>query len=352
MRKRFKQMGAMLVAVAVTASTITLPENTVTADAAAKVKITNVSTSTLTITKGSSKQLKAKAGGKKITWASSNKKVVSVSKKGKIKGLKKGKATITAKAKNRKKATIKVTVGTKVSKVSLLRKVYVTYEGGKTSIRPTVLPSKASNKTLIYTSSNAKVAKVNSKGVITGVKTGTAKITVKAADGSGKKVTATIKVLKNQNVVSAVDDFYQSVNNDTIAGATMNSETQMWSALDALQEQVDQKVESIVKDNGSYAEGSSQANIQALYATGTDMTGRNNSGVSELKEVFEKMYEERIQADPRFKELDEYRAAKAEEWGKTQMEKLSKLTGGKITKIDQLDEATLERAQKEGSFVL
>lgn len=289
MRKRFKQMGAMLVAVAVTASTITLPENTVTADAAAKVKITNVSTSTLTITKGSSKQLKAKAGGKKITWASSNKKVVSVSKKGKIKGLKKGKATITAKAKNRKKATIKVTVGTKVSKVSLLRKVYVTYEGGKTSIRPTVLPSKASNKTLIYTSSNAKVAKVNSKGVITGVKTGTAKITVKAADGSGKKVTATIKVLKNQNVVSAVDDFYQSVNNDTIAGATMNSETQMWSALDALQEQVDQKVESIVKDNGSYAEGSSQANIQALYATGTDMTGRNNSGVSELKEVFEKI---------------------------------------------------------------
>ena len=69
------------------------------------------------------------------------------------------------------------------------------------------------------------------------------------------------------------------------------------------------------------------------------------------KEVFDKMYEERIQADPRFKELDEYRAAKAKEWGENQMKELSKLTGGKITKIDQLDEATLARAQKEGSFV-
>ena len=33
------------------------------------------------------------------------------------------------------------------------------------------------------------------------------------------------------------------------------------------------------------------------------------------------------------------------------MKELSKLTGGKITKIDQPDEATLARAQKEGSFV-
>ncbi len=289
MRKSFKQMGAVLMAMAVTVSTVTVPQNTASAKATSKVKITNVSTKTLTITKGSSKQLKAKAGGKKITWSSSNKKVVSVSKKGKIKGLKKGKATITAKAKNAKKATIKVTVGTKVSKVKLLRQAYVTYEGGKTSIRPTVLPSKASNKKLSYTSSNKKVATVNSKGVITGMKAGTAKITIKASDGSGKKVTATVKVLKDQSVVTAVDDFYQSVNNDTIAGATINSETLMWSEFDEIQEEVDQRVDSIVKDNGSYENGSSQANIQALYTTGTDMTGRNNSGVSELKEVFDKI---------------------------------------------------------------
>ena len=289
MKKSFKRVGAVMVAVAVATSTVTFPKNEVTAEAASKVKITNVSTSTLTITKGSSKQLKAKAGGKKITWSSSNKKVVSVSKKGKIKGLKKGKATITAKAKNRKKATLKVIVGTKVSKVSLLRKVYVTYVGGKTSIRPVVSPSKASNKKLLYTSSNKKVATVSNKGVITGKKTGTVKITAKAVDGSGKKVTATVKVLKSKSVVTAVDDFYQSVNNDTIAGATMNSETQMWSEFDELQEEVDKRVENIIKDNGSYEKGSAQANVQALYTTGTDMASRNSNGVSELKEIFDKI---------------------------------------------------------------
>lgn len=69
------------------------------------------------------------------------------------------------------------------------------------------------------------------------------------------------------------------------------------------------------------------------------------------KEVFDKMYEERIKADPRFQELDEYRASKAKEWGEAQMAELSKLTGGKITKLEQLDEATLKRGQAEGSFV-
>lgn len=69
------------------------------------------------------------------------------------------------------------------------------------------------------------------------------------------------------------------------------------------------------------------------------------------KEVFDKMYEERIQSDPRFRELDDYRALKAKEWGETQMAELSKLTGGKVTKIEDLDEATLKRGQQEGSFV-
>ena len=103
--------------------------------------------------------------------------------------------------------------------------------------------------------------------------------------------------------------------------------------------------EAIAKQLGksSYEELMKEKETKAFEAKGLDPEA--------AKEVFEKMYEERIQADPRFKELDEYRAAKAKEWGKDQMAELSKLTGGKITKIEQLDQATLERAQKEGSFV-
>ena len=46
----------------------------------------------------------------KITWTSSNKKVATVDKNGKVTGKKAGKVTITAKTSNGKKATCKVTV--------------------------------------------------------------------------------------------------------------------------------------------------------------------------------------------------------------------------------------------------
>ncbi len=58
---------------------------------------------------GKTATLKLKNNKKKVKWSSSNKKVARVSAKGKVKGLKKGKATITAKV-GKKKYKCKVTV--------------------------------------------------------------------------------------------------------------------------------------------------------------------------------------------------------------------------------------------------
>lgn len=64
----------------------------------------------LKIDKGDVFTLKTKTNLGTLKFSSSNPKVVSVSSKGKIKGLKKGTAVITAKAKNGKKATCKIVV--------------------------------------------------------------------------------------------------------------------------------------------------------------------------------------------------------------------------------------------------
>lgn len=77
-------------------------------------------TSKLTLKQGSSKTYKATAYKKcKVSYSSSNKKVVTVSSKGKIKGLKKGSATVTAKVSYRGKTVKtfkkKVTVTSKKS---------------------------------------------------------------------------------------------------------------------------------------------------------------------------------------------------------------------------------------------
>lgn len=67
-------------------------------------------------------------------------------------------------------------------------------EVGKTvAIEATVAPADATNKTVTYKSSDAKVATVDIKGVVTGVDAGTAEITGTTTDGSKTaKFTATV----------------------------------------------------------------------------------------------------------------------------------------------------------------
>ena len=139
-------------------------------------------------------------GDKVVSWKSSNKKVASVDKNGKVKGLKAGKtATITVqlasglkksfKVKVQKKnvatkslKVVNVSTGKKVSsKVSLKRKQTL-------KLAATVSPITSKEK-VKYSSSNKKVVSVSSKGVIKAKKKGKATITVK----SGKK-TYRIKV--------------------------------------------------------------------------------------------------------------------------------------------------------------
>ena len=139
-------------------------------------------------------------GDKVVSWKSSNKKVASVDKNGKVKGLKAGKtATITVQFASGLKKSFKVKVqkknvatkslkvvdaatGKKVSsKVSLKRKQTL-------KLATTVSPITSKEK-VKYSSSNKKVVSVSSKGVIKAKKKGKATITVK----SGKK-TYKIKV--------------------------------------------------------------------------------------------------------------------------------------------------------------
>jgi len=71
----------------------------------------------ITLYAGKSVSLKVKNNRKKVKWSSSNKKVAKVSSKGKVKGIKKGKATVTAKV-GKKKYKCKVTVKAKKTNTS------------------------------------------------------------------------------------------------------------------------------------------------------------------------------------------------------------------------------------------
>ena len=75
--------------------------------------------------------------------------------------------------------------------------------GDKVKINATVLPTNATNKTVVWTSSNEKVAKVNSKGKVTAISEGDAVITA-TAKGTDKKATCTITVKAQTPVVEGI----------------------------------------------------------------------------------------------------------------------------------------------------
>lgn len=134
---------------------------------------------------GKTVNLKATSNDKdaKATFTSSNTKVATVSSTGVVKGVKAGTATITASYGNAK-ATCKVTV--KAPSVKFAKKTATVYKGKTATVKAT-LTGVSSVK---YTSSNKKVATVNSKtGAVKGLKAGT--VTITATSG---KLKATYKL--------------------------------------------------------------------------------------------------------------------------------------------------------------
>ena len=128
------------------------------------------------------------------SWTSSNKSVAAVNSRGVITaGSRTGKAKITVTLKSGKKGYITVTVQksvVKTVKITGVKSALTLTKGKSTTLKPVLSPFTAGEK-ITYASSNKNVAAVNSKGVITAKKKGTAVITVKSGT---KKVTCKVTV--------------------------------------------------------------------------------------------------------------------------------------------------------------
>ena len=144
----------------------------------------------------------ANADNKTLVWTSSITKIATVSN-GVVKGVKAGRVIITAKTTDGSNisATCTVTVKQPVTRISLSKKATM-YTGKKLTLKAKVNPANASNKALTWKSSNTKIAKVASNGVVTGVKAGTVKITATAKDGSRKSATCTVTVRQSVSKIT------------------------------------------------------------------------------------------------------------------------------------------------------
>ena len=202
--RHFKKGMAVTLALSMVLGTSGVPASAAQKGAAAKVQgvsIQKPDTATLVLKKNAKFQLKTKVTvkgkiSKKVTYKSSNSNVVTVNKKGKLTAKKKGtaKITVASQANRSKKAVLTVKVGTPVKAVKL-NTTTLSGEAGKSgTLKAAVSPKNATVAKVAFTSSNAKVAKVSSKGKVSFLKKGTANITAKAQDGSGKKAVCKVTV--------------------------------------------------------------------------------------------------------------------------------------------------------------
>lgn len=165
----------------------------------AAVKTTKITTSTksLTLAKGATYKKLASSitvapvtSKEKVTYSSSNKKVATVSSKGVIKAKKAGTAKITVKSGKKKVVvTVKVT-GVKTTNLSGVPAAKSVSKGKSFKIKAIATPKNTDEK-ITFKSSNKKVATVTSKGVVKGLKKGTATITVQSGS---KKMTCKVTV--------------------------------------------------------------------------------------------------------------------------------------------------------------
>ena len=127
-----------------------------------------------------------------FTWKSSKKDIATVTSKGKVTGKAVGRATITVKTANGKTATCKVEVKPAPDSVAISKTEIKIGVKQKYTLTAALTPADSATY-FTWSSDNTDVATVNSSGVVTGKKVGTAVITVKTSNGKTATCTVTVK---------------------------------------------------------------------------------------------------------------------------------------------------------------
>ena len=188
-------------------ATITCTSNSTGLKATCKVTVENglvtLNKTEAYVQKGKTMTLKATVSpetltDKSVTWESSDKKIATVTKAGKVKGVKYGTATITCTSvATGAKATCQVTVGkvvVSISEVSIKKSRGITLEA-------TVYPEDLADKSVTWKSSDKSIATVDEEGRVKGIKAGTATITCTSV-ATGLKGTCTVTVLSTSEARS------------------------------------------------------------------------------------------------------------------------------------------------------
>ncbi len=199
----------------ITATSVGNPGKSATCTVTVTRHVTGVSVSPaeLTMYKGESKTIAAtitpsNAENKNVSWTSSNQRVATVNANGNVVAHSVGTAAITVTTEDGgHTATCNVTVKEKpvnVTSITLNKSSFFLSFGDSETINATIKPDNATNKRVVWSSSDPTVAKVEG-GVVTAMsKEGTVTITATSEDNRSLSATCTVKVVRRFVPVSGL----------------------------------------------------------------------------------------------------------------------------------------------------
>lgn len=144
----------------------------------------------------------------KLTWTSSDESIATVDSNGVITGIKNGKVIITVTSSNGISSTCVVNIvdeAIKANKIVLSPDSLSLSAGTMEQLVAKIEPENATERELIWSSSDPSIATVDSSGRITGIKAGTVTITAKTLDGK-TKASITIIVITGEGEVEIFDN--------------------------------------------------------------------------------------------------------------------------------------------------
>ena len=182
------------------------------------------------------------ATDKTVTWKSSNSSIASVDSNGNVTGHKKGVVIITATTKNGKTSTSQITVissKVEVESIRITSNVQSLYVGDTINMSYEVSPNNATDKSVIWSTSDETKASIDEMGRVTGLRDGVVYITVRSRSNTKLSFTKNIyiwnKVIPMNSITLNKSSIYLLANNSTqllttITPANATNKTIIWSS--------------------------------------------------------------------------------------------------------------------------
>ena len=235
------------VVTAISAGTATITAMAGDKVALCQVTVENIAVSGITLSQSAESLLKgevltltatvvpADAFDKTVTWSTSDERIAAVDGNGVVTAVAEGTATITATAGGHSAAClITVEKGIGVSGIMLQDRAFLV-EGEVLSLTANIVPNNATNKTVIWNSSDESIVNVDDNGVVTAVAEGRATITATAGRHSAvclitvEKGIAVSGITLSQSSVFLTEDEYITLT-ATVAPDDATNKTVIWSS--------------------------------------------------------------------------------------------------------------------------